>query len=113
MFFVSDGTMRYTYAYSSRDGAHDSKLLSRGKWICEAVLWVTNWEHLGQLETEDDRVVLLALLSPSFGKVIHQFPNAHSEATIYAQQFLKQLNDLPEQFMETFHVPKEHTGEYI
>jgi len=104
MFFIESGYLLYR-AEVTPDDDDEGRILKGGDSLSEAVLWVSHWFHLGQLEVTAQRAVLLALVASAFTKVLHNFPNAHAEASVYAGHFVDSLNSVGDADFEFFSPP--------
>lgn len=87
MFFPIDGELTYT---PKRAGYSQVKV-SKGQWICEAVLWCP-WVHHGVLhaKTESDLIALDAL---KFREVVTEHFIDVSYAQSYGMAFVQALNE--------------------
>lgn len=85
VFFVTSGSLTYV------GPGKELKVLIRGHWISEPVLWCDGWVHCGTLQAAEASQ-LLCLKATLFRDVVSSVSSAH--ARDYAIAFVSYLNSL-------------------
>jgi len=88
MYFVLSGDLLYVKSDLHIAAKSVNKDLG---WIAEPVLWASEWVHLGNLGAQSVSELLFVNVS-SFENVITRSPKVKQSVQVYAQQYVKWLN---------------------
>jgi hypothetical protein len=95
MYFVQSGRLEYTRARRGKAAGVPRRMSEnieeKEDWICEHILWVPDWKHLGTL-TSIGHSVLLMVDASVFGEAIEPNPAVFRLVQGYGAQFVAWLN---------------------
>ncbi|CAE7830095.1 CNGA3 [Symbiodinium sp. CCMP2592] len=97
MRYLISGELRYAKQSGMLGEAEETDLLPGDSyWIAEAVLWVSDWDHVGELTASLESNLLL--ISPEcILPWSLLFPASHKFLKTYAQDFVKFYRNLPQE----------------
>jgi hypothetical protein len=90
MYFIQTGRLEYTRMRRGKP-SHKEIVDAQEDWICEQVLWMPNWVHLGNLVSLSHSVLLL-VDAKVFGESIHLNPQVFMLVQSYAIKYLEWIN---------------------
>ncbi|CAE7291259.1 Kcnh7 [Symbiodinium necroappetens] len=97
MRYLISGELRYAKQSGMLGEAEETDLLPGDSyWISEAVLWMSDWDHVGELTASLESNLLL--ISPEcILPWSLLFPASHKFLKTYAQDFVKFYRNLPQE----------------
>lgn len=91
MYFIQTGSLEYKRIRRGKP-MRSEVAESREDWICEQVLWIPNWVHLGNLVSLTHSVLLL-VDAKVFGDSMKLNPQVFAVVKHYAEEFIHWIND--------------------
>lgn len=95
MRFLLAGQLRYVRTFGSGvDEQLDESIIDPGRqWISEAVMWLNDWEYVGELSATIESHLLL--ISPKcISSLIDLYPASHRSLKNYANEFVTWMGGL-------------------
>jgi len=81
---------KYVRSVSNRKALEAGERIARGDWASEPVLWLTRWEHRGDLWANADGS-FVTIRTEDFAKVVQNQKSALIDVTIYARCFVEEF----------------------
>ncbi|CAE8623285.1 unnamed protein product [Polarella glacialis] len=81
---------KYVRSDTGRKALEAGERIARGDWASEPVLWLTRWEHKGDLWANADGS-FVTIRAEDFAKVVQNQKSALIDVTIYARCFVEEL----------------------